>query len=83
MMSESSKLRPVTPDEFIEALSFALRFKGRKPFPQAGSLMARITAEHIAEHLQQCGFRIMKSPDAVAPSASRHMPAADKEPDKP
>ena len=44
-MSDPSKLRPATPDEFVEALSFALRFKGRKPFAQAGSLMAQITAE--------------------------------------
>ena len=34
-MSDLSKLRPATPDEFVEPLSFALRFKGREPFPQA------------------------------------------------
>jgi len=71
-MTDSSDLRPATPEEIAEALSFALRFKGRKPFPQSNSLMAQITAAHLVEHLQRCGFRLMKISDAVAPSASHH-----------
>ena len=82
-MSEQPDLRPATPQEIAEALSFALRFKGRRPFPQANSLMAEITAAHLVEHLQRCGFLLMKGPDAVAPSASHHPKAGSTEPDKP
>ena len=82
-MSEQPDLRPATPQEIAEALSFALRFKGRRPFPQANSLMAEITAAHLVEHLQRCGFLVLKAPDAVAPSASHHPKAGGVEPDKP
>ena len=82
-MSNRSELRPATPEEIAEALSFALRFKGRKPFPQSNSLMAQITAAHLVEHLQRCGFRLMKGPDAIAPNASHHPRSADPGPDKP
>lgn len=81
-MTERSDLRPATPQEIAEALSFALRFNGRRPFPQSNSLMAEITAAHLVEHLQRCGFLLMKGPDAVAPNASRHPKAAGREPDK-
>jgi hypothetical protein len=71
-MTDDSKLRPATAEEIAEALSFALRFDGRRPFPQSSSLMAGITAAHLVQHLQRCGFRLMKTPDAIAPSASHH-----------
>jgi hypothetical protein len=85
-MTDKPDLRPATSEELIETLSFALRFKGRKPFRDAVSLMARITAEHLAGHLQRCGFQIMKGPDAVAPNASHHPGAGNaegQEPDAP
>ena len=66
-MSDRSELRPATPEEIAEALSFALRFKGRRPFPQSNSLMAEITAVHLVEHLLRCGFQLMKGPDADRP----------------
>lgn len=72
-MSTSAELRPATPEEIAEALSFGLRFNGRRPFPQSSTLMAQITAEHLVRHLQRCGFVLMKQPDAVAPSTDRHM----------
>ena len=65
-------LRRASDEEVVEALSFALRFDGRRPFPQAGSLMARITAEHLAKHLARCGFEISKGPDRAAPTTSHH-----------
>jgi len=82
-MTDQSDLRPASRQEAAEALSFALRFKGRRPFPQSNTLMAEITAEHLLEHLERCGFRLMKVPDAVAPSASRHPKAEGGDPDKP
>ena len=71
-MTDGAKLRPATAEEIAEALSFALRFDGRRPFPQSSSLMAQITAVHLVRHLQRCGFQLMKTPDATAPSASQH-----------
>jgi hypothetical protein len=71
-MTDRSKLRPATSEEIAEALSFALRFDGKRPFPQSSSLMAQITAVHLVRHLQRCGFQLMKTPDAAAPSASNH-----------
>jgi len=82
-MSDHPELRSATSEEIAEALSFALRFNGRRPFPQSNSLMAQITAAHLVEHLQRCGFRLMKEPDAVAPNASHHPRSADAGPDKP
>jgi hypothetical protein len=73
-MRDTCALRPATPDEISEALSFALRFDGRRPFPQSNSLMAQITAAHLVEHLQRCGFVLMKGPDSAAPSTSRYLP---------
>jgi hypothetical protein len=70
-MTDGSQLRPATAEEIAEALSFALRFDGKRPFPQASSLMAQITAVHLVRHLR-CGFQLMKAPDAAAPSASNH-----------
>jgi len=77
-MTDPTRLRPATPEEIAEALSFALRFDGRRPFPQSGSLMAQITAAHLVAHLQRCGFHLMKDPDAVAPTTSQHARAPEK-----
>jgi hypothetical protein len=38
-------LRPATPDEIADALSFALRYQGRKRVNHADDMMARITAK--------------------------------------
>lgn len=82
-MTDHPDLRPATPEEVAEALSFALRFKGRRPFPQANTLMAEITAAHSVEHLQRCGLYVMKGPDTLAPDASHHPRAREQETDKP
>jgi len=79
-MTDNSGLRPATPEEIAEALSFALRFKGRKPFPQSNSLMAQITAAHLVQHLQRCGFLLMKTSDAIAPSTSHHTRSEEDKP---
>lgn len=82
-MTDHPDLRPATPEEVAEALCFALRFKGRRPFPQANTLMAEITAAHLVEHLQRCGLYVMKGPNAQGPDASRHPRAGDGQSDKP
>lgn len=75
--------RPATDQEVVEALSFALRFDGRRPFPQASSLMARITAEHLARYLAKCGFELVKRPDRAAPTTSHHGHPVASKPEKP
>ena len=42
-----TRLRPATPDEIADALSFALRYQGRKRVHHADDMMARITAERL------------------------------------
>jgi hypothetical protein len=39
-----------TPDEIADALSFALRYQGRKRVHHADDAMARITAERVVRH---------------------------------
>jgi hypothetical protein len=78
-MTDDSNPKPATAEELAEALSFALRFNGRKQFPQSHALMARVTAEHLVQHLLRCGFEITRKPAAAAPSTSGHgHPLVDK-----
>ena len=44
-MPDDVPLTPATRDEIAMALSFALRFDGRKAWHKGSELMARITAE--------------------------------------
>lgn len=71
-MTEQTPLRPATPQEIEETLSFALRFKGRKRNDTAGPLIARIAAEHLRQSLEAAGFVVMKQPEAAAPNTTRH-----------
>jgi hypothetical protein len=55
-------MRAATPEEVAESLSFALLFNGRKRYRQADEIMAKIVAEHLVQHLQRCGYVLMKEP---------------------
>ncbi len=68
MTDEPDQLRPATPDEIAESLSFALRYDGRKRVRHADDMMARITAQRLVEHLTRSGFVLMKRPPRAAPS---------------
>ncbi len=67
-MEDDLPLRPATPEEIAEALSFALRFDGRRRVHHADDAMARITAQRLVEHLARSGFVLMKRPPARPPS---------------
>ncbi len=67
-MSDAPHLRPATPDEIAETLSFALCYEGRKRVRQADDIMARITAERLVQHLERSGFVLMKRPPGAAPA---------------
>ena len=71
-MNDQPSLRPATPEEIEETLSFALRFKGRKRADVAGPMVAQIAAEHLRRHLEASGFVVMKRPTGPAPSTTRH-----------
>jgi hypothetical protein len=73
-MTDPSRLRPATPDEIADSLSYALRYEGKKRVHDAADAMARITAERLVRHLQRCGFVVMKTPAAAAPTASQMPP---------
>ena len=47
-MPDTPSLRPATPDEIADPLSFALRFNGKKRARDADEMMARITAERLS-----------------------------------
>ena len=55
-------LQPATPDELVDALAFALRFRGRKRVHNGDEIMAHIVAERLAEHLERAGFVVMRRP---------------------
>ena len=74
-MNNTAPLRPASADEIVAALSFALRYNGRKRVHDAADAMARITAERLVRHLQQSGFVIMKAPAATAPTTATMPPS--------
>jgi hypothetical protein len=73
-MTDTPNLRPATADEITHALSFALRFSGRKRAHDADEAMGRITAERLIKHLTDSGFVVMKKPERPAHSNAGHMP---------
>ena len=79
-MPDVPNLRPALPNEIADALSFALRYEGRKRVHQADDAMARITADRLVRHLERCGFVLMKRPPASAPTTAI-MPPSNQKPD--
>lgn len=74
-MPDASHLRPATLDEIADALSFALRYQGRKRVRHADDMMARITADRLIQHLTASGFVVMKDQAAAAPTTTNMPPA--------
>ncbi len=75
--------RPATKEEIVETLSFALRYEGRKRVHHADSVMARITAERLAEHMRRSGLKVVVEPPAAAPTTSHHGHPSAPKPDEP
>jgi hypothetical protein len=63
-MPDTPDLIPAAPDDIQQTLAFALGFDGRKRFRRADDMMAVITARHLIEHLDRCGFVLMKRRDS-------------------
>jgi hypothetical protein len=77
-MLNESHLRPATPDEIADALSFALQYQGRKRVHHADSTMARITADRLVQRLRVSGFVLMKGAPGTASSTSGMLPSDRK-----
>ena len=73
-MSDDDKreLLPASASEIEETLCFALRFAGRRRVHHADEVMARITAERLVQHLERCGYVLMRKPIKAPPSTSGH-----------
>ena len=78
-MTDTPDLRPATAEEIAEALSFALRYNGRKRVHDADDAMGRITAERLVQHLEASGFVVMKKPPTSAPTTANMPPFIGRE----
>jgi hypothetical protein len=76
-MPDAPHLHPATPDEIADALSFALRYQGRKRVNHADDMMARITPERLVQHLEASGFVVMKGQAARASTTANMPPAVE------
>ena len=63
-------LQPAKAEDIADALAFALRHSGRKRVGDSAELMAAIVAKRLVEHLDRCGFVILRKPP-IAGSAPR------------
>ena len=62
MTEPEQKLTPAIPDDLANALSFALRFEGRKSQHDADRLNADIVAKRLVRCLDKAGYVVMKKP---------------------
>jgi hypothetical protein len=62
MTDAPERLTPAEPEDLADALTFALRFDGRRRKNDAGEFMARIVAKRLVDHLERSGFVVMKKP---------------------
>jgi hypothetical protein len=53
---------PARYDELVRALVHGLQFDGKKRYRASGEMMARITAQHLLQHLEMCGYVVMSRP---------------------
>ena len=68
-MPDAEKLTPADPSDLAAALSFGLRYQGRKRVHNADEIMAEIVARRLVEHLDRAGFVIMKRPPEIGAAA--------------
>lgn len=59
------ELRHAAEEDIEQALSFALRFDGRKRAHTGDEFMARITAKRLVAYLRRSGYVVMKKPPSL------------------
>ena len=62
MAEDFAKLIPANSDDLAHSLAHALQFDGKKRYRASGEAMPKITARHLVEHLETCGFVFMSGP---------------------
>jgi hypothetical protein len=62
MSQDVDRLTPANPEDLADALSFALRYCGRKRVHDAAEMAAAIFARRLVAHLERAGFVVMKKP---------------------
>jgi hypothetical protein len=65
MPDDPDRLTLAAPEDIAQALAFALLHSGRKRIHNTDEIMARIVAKRLVEHLDRCGFVVMKKPPIV------------------
>jgi hypothetical protein len=70
-MPPDAPLQPAKPEDLAEALAFALRYSGRKRAHDSTEIMASIVAKRLVEHLERCGFVVMRKPPIPGSAAPR------------
>jgi hypothetical protein len=63
------ELKPASADDVADALAFALRYSGRKSVHDSAEIMAAIVAKRLVEHLERCGFVLMRKPPELGGAA--------------
>jgi hypothetical protein len=64
-MPDEVPLQPATSEDIVDALSFALRFEGRRRVRHAEDSTARITADRLVRYLKKSDFVAMKRPPVL------------------
>ena len=59
------KLTPAGPNDLVDAIAFALIFRGRKRVHDSDSFTAKIAVDRIRRHLEDAGYVVMKKPLAL------------------
>ncbi len=59
-------LTPISRDSLVQEIALGLRFDTRKRLHNFEDIMARVTAEKLADHLLRANFVIVHGTDAVA-----------------
>jgi hypothetical protein len=62
MKEPDPKLTLADPDALSDALSFALRFEGKRRYSDSDRFAADIIADRLVRHLDRAGYVVMKKP---------------------
>ena len=77
MTGPFENLTPAQHDDLADALAFALRFDGKRRKHDAAETMAAIVARRLVEHLERCGFVVMRRPPTLGGAALGRGPGED------
>jgi hypothetical protein len=69
------KLTPADPSDIAGSIAFALLFSGKKRVHDSDRMTASIAAQRIVQHLEKCGYVLMKRPP-IGGSAPQNTPAS-------